>query len=143
MSGSRSTVSARGPAVVEHVAELALHLAGLPGVGVVDAGQQVDAVGQRGQPVPQRPRTGERVDDALQPVDVLGELAGQLDAIAADVVERQRGVDPGVRVVGHRDAGQHPVDAETPGVVDEVDAVRLAMVLVEAPADVGLRAPSG
>ena len=30
--------------------------------------------------------------------------------------------DPGVRVVGHRDAGQDPVDAETPGVVHEVDA---------------------
>ena len=35
----------------QHLGELALHLAGLPGVGVVDAGQQRDAVGERGQPV--------------------------------------------------------------------------------------------
>ena len=32
----------------------------------------------------------ERVDDALQAVDVFGELAGELDAVAADVVEGQR-----------------------------------------------------
>ena len=35
----------------EHVGELALHLAGLPRVVVIDAGQQVDAVGQRGEPI--------------------------------------------------------------------------------------------
>ena len=85
----------------------------------------------------------ERVDRPLQPVDELGELPGEFDAIAADVVERQRRVDPGVRVVGHRDAGQHAVDAETPSVVHEVDAVGLAVLLVETPADVRPGAPSG
>ena len=79
----------------------------------------------------------------LQPVDVLGQLARELDAVAADVVERQRGVDPGVRVVGHRHAREDAVDAETPCVLDEVDAVRLAVVAVEAPADVGLAHPAG
>ena len=39
--------------VGQHLGELALHLAGLPGVGVVDARQQGDAVGQGGQPLPQ------------------------------------------------------------------------------------------
>ena len=120
-------MSARGPASVEHVAELALQLAGLPGVVVVDAGEQVDAVAQRGQPVAQRLGAGQGVDDMLQPVDVLGQPARELDAVAADVVERQGGVDPGVRVVGHRHAREHAVDAETPGVLDEVDAVRLAV----------------
>ena len=86
---------------------------------------------------------GEGIDRPLQPVDVFGELAGQLDAVAADVVQRQRGVDPGVRVVGHRDTGEHPVDAETPCVVDEVDAVRPAVLPVEAPPDVGLPHPTG
>ena len=91
----------------------------------------------------QRARPGERVDRALQPVDEFGELAGQLDPIAADIVEGQRGVDPGVRVVGHRDAGQHPVDAEPPGVVDEVDPEGPTVLLVEAPPDVGLADPAG
>ena len=48
-----------------------------------------------------------------------------------------------MRVVRQRHAGQHPVDAETPSVVDEVDAERLAVLLVEAPADVRLPHPAG
>ena len=79
----------------------------------------------------------------LQSVDVFGQLACELDAVAADVVERQGGVDPGVRVVGHRNSGEDAVDAETPCVLDEVDAERLAMLAVEAPADVGLTHPAG
>ena len=103
----------------------------------------VDAVGQRGQPLLQRARAGERVDRALQPADEFGELAGQFDAVAADVVEGQRGVDPGVRVVGHRDAGQHPVDAETPGVVDEVDVIRPTVLLDRSPTGCSPAGPSG
>ncbi len=95
------------------------------------------------QPLAQWPCAGEGFDDVLQPVDVLGELAGEFDAVAADVVERQGGVDPGVRVVGHRHSREDAVDAETPCVLDEVDAVRLAVVAVEAPADVGLPHPAG
>ena len=86
---------------------------------------------------------GEGIDDVLQPVDVLGQPARELDAVAADVVERQRGLDPGARVVGHRHPREHAVDAETPCVLDEVDAVGLAVVAVEAPADVGLPHPAG
>ena len=92
---------------------------------------------------PQRLCAGERGDDVLKAVDVLGQPARELDAVAADVVERQRGLDPGPRVVGHRHPGEHPVDAETPCVLDEVDAVGLAVFAVEAPADVGSAAPSG
>ena len=79
----------------------------------------------------------------VQSFDVLGEPAGQLDAVAADVVEGKGGVEPGVRVVGHRDARQHPVDAEPPGVLQEVDAVRVAVRAVETPPDVGLADPVG
>ena len=39
--------------------------------------------------------------------------------------------------------GEHAVDAETPCVLDEVDAVGLAVLAVEAPADVGLAHPAG
>ena len=80
---------------------------------------------------------------AVQPFDVLGEAAGQLDAVAADVVEGKCGVEPGVRVVGHRDTGQHAVDAESPGVLQEVDAVRVAVRAVETPPDVGFADPVG
>ena len=129
--------------VGQHLAELALHLTGLPRVGIVDARHHRDALGQRLQPVLQRVVAGERVDGPLQPVDELGELTGQLDPVAADVVERQRRPDPRVCVVGHGDAGEYAVDAETPCVVHEVDAVGLAVLLVETPADVRLPHPAG
>ena len=132
-----------GACVGEHIAELALQLAGLPGIVVTDTRKLVDPVLQRSQPFTQWPCTGEGFDDVLQPVDVFGELAGELHAVAADVVERQGGVDPGVRVVGHRNSREDTVDAETPCVLDEVDAVRLAMLAVETPADVGLAHPAG
>ena len=51
--------------------------------------------------------------------------------------------DPGVRVVGHRDPGQHPVDAESPGVVDEVDAERLAVLAGRNPSGCSPAAPIG
>ena len=92
---------------------------------------------------PSGPDAGQCVDDVLQSADVLGEPAGQFDAVAADVVQRQGGVDPGVRIVGHRHPGQHPVETETPSVVHEVDAERLAVLLVESPPDVGLPHPAG
>ena len=142
MSGSRISVGARARGV-EHVTELALQLAGLPGVVVVDEGEQVDAVLQRGQPLAQWLCTGEGFDDVLQAVDVLGQLARELDAVAADVVERQGGVDPGVRVVGHRHAGEDAVDAETPCVLDEVDAVRLGGARGRSPSGCWPAAPSG
>ncbi len=78
----------------------------------------------------------------FEPADEFGELPGQLDFVAADVVERQRVVDPGVRVVGHRDAGQDAVDTETPCVMDEVDVVRLADVPGRSPTGCSPAAPS-
>ncbi len=92
----------------------------------------------------QRLGAGERLDDVLQPCRTnSASRPGQFDAVAADVVQRQRGADPGVRIVGHRDPGQDAIEAEPPGVVDEVDVVGLAVVLVEPPADVGLTHPVG
>ena len=95
-----------------------------------------------------RVAAGEPVGDVLQPVEQLREPAGQLDAGGPDVVERQRRADParsvGLRVVGHRDPGQHPVEAEAPGVLDVVvEAVRRAVLLVVRPADAGLLDPAG
>src|SRR5581483_4554978 len=86
---------------------------------------------------------GETVDGLVQPNDEFGKLAGQLHPVAADVVEGDGLADPGTGVVGHGDAGEHAVDPETPCVVDEVDAVGLAMLLVEAPSYVGLADPAG
>ena len=52
--------------------------------------------------------------------------------------------EPGAGVLAHRDAGQHPVEAELPGVVDERrEAERLPVLLVEAPPDAGLPHPVG
>ena len=48
-----------------------------------------------------------------------------------------------LRVVGHRHAGEHPVEAEPPGVLEVADAEGLAVLGVEAPADAGLADPVG
>ena len=77
----------------------------------------------------------------MQALDVLGEPSGQLDAVAADIVEGKSGAEPGMRVVGHRHPRQHPVDAEAPGVLQEVDAVGVAVGAVEAPPDIGFAHP--
>ena len=76
--------------------------------------------------------------------NVFGEPAGEFDPVAADVVERQRGAQPCLRVIGHGDPGQDPVQPETPGVLHElVESVGLAVVCVESPADARLADPGG
>ena len=130
--------------VVGQPAQLALHLAGLPLVAARDGRERLDALAQRVQPVPDRVAAGELVGDVLQPVDQLGEPAGELDAGRPDVVERQRRTDPALGVVGHRHAREHPVEAEAPGVLDvALQAVRRTVLLVVGPADPGLLDPLG
>ena len=127
----------------DDVVELAFQLADLPGVIVGDLGEQRDALGQPGEPVAQRPGAGQRADHVLEPVDEFGQPARQLDPVAAHVVERKGGVDPGLRVVGERHPGQDAVQPEPPGVVDEAQSVGRSVLLVEAPPDVGLPHPGG
>src|SRR3954468_24752874 len=79
----------------------------------------------------------------MQSVDVLGEPACKFDAVAADVVERQCGAEPGVRIVGHRDTREDAVDAESRSVLDEVDTEWLPVLAIETPADVRLPHPAG
>ena len=87
-----------------------------------------------GQPVGHRP----------EPVEELRETSGQVDAGAADVVERQRRAEEPVGVVADRHPGQHPVEAEAPGVLDVLlEAERLPVGGVEGPADPGLLDPVG
>ena len=101
-------------------------------------------VGERLDPGAERSGAGEPVGDLADPGDQLGDPSGEVDAVAADVVERQRHVEPGPRVLAHGDAGQDPVEAELPGVVDDPrEAVRLPVLLVEAPPDAGLPHPGG
>ncbi len=127
----------------EHVVELTLDLAGLPQVGIGHRGQRRNAGGQRAEPFTQWPCAGERFDTGVQALDVFGQSAGEFDAVTADVVERECGVQPRMRVVGHRHARQYPVDAETPSVLEEVDAVGVPVGPVETPADVRLADPVG
>ena len=98
---------------------------------------------QRVEPVGERLGAGEPVGRRDESVDVLGEPAGQLDPVAPDVVERQGGAEPGLRVVGHGHAGQHPVEPEPPGVLQVADAERFPVVGVESPSDARLAHPAG
>ena len=133
-----------GVGVGGHPGQLALDLADLPAVVAADLGEHVDAVAQRAQPVGERPGAVQAVGHRPHPVDVLREPAGQLDAGAADVVERQRGVEPGLGVGGHHHAGEHPVEPGAPGVLLVAgQPERVAVLAVEGPADAGLADPGG
>ena len=127
-----------------HPLELALHLAGLPRVGGAHEGQRADTLAEDVEPLVQRPAADQAVGHRPQPVDVLGDAAGQVDLTAADVVEREGAVEPGVGVVGERDAGQDAVEAELPGVGHHSREPELLAVLgVEGPVDPGRADPVG
>ena len=133
--------AAPGPG--QHIVEFAVQLADLPGVVAADLGEQCDPVGQGGDPGTQRLCARQPADHRPEANHQFGEPAGQFDAVAADVVQRQGLVDPGLRVVGECHTGQDPVHSELPGVVHEVHAERDAMGLVETPAHVRLPHPVG
>ena len=87
--------------------------------------------------------TGQLVGDLLQLVDALGQPAGEVDAAACDVVEREGRGEEAFGVVGDRGAREDPVEAEAPGVLEVgVQTVVLAVVLVEGPTDAGVLDPA-
>ena len=130
--------------VGQHVGELALHLADLPAVVAVDGRQRGDAVAQRLDPGAQRVGAGEPVAGGVEAGDVLRQPPGELDPVAADVVERQRRAEPGASVVGQSDPGEDPVDAELPGVVDDLlEPEGRTVLAVEAPPHARLAHPVG
>ena len=94
--GESQRAGAPLPRVDRDPGELALHLTDLPLVGVLHPGQLGDAAGQPVEPLGERSGAGQPVGGGDQPVDVLREPAGQLDPVAADVVERKRGAEPGL-----------------------------------------------
>ena len=141
-SASRSS---RSPAGVggRGARQLALELGELPGVVGRYVGQVADAGAQRHHPVRHRAGVAQRAQAPVEPVDQLGEPAGEVDLVAADVVERQAGAEVAVVVVAHRDAEQDPVEPGAPGVLGEpLHRERRARVLVEPPADAGARHPA-
>ena len=76
-----------------------------------------------------------------QPVDQLGEPAGQVDVGAVDVVERHD-VAPAVEGALHGGAEQQPVEPVAPGaLLDVAELPGRAVVRVEAPADAGADRP--
>ena len=142
-SGSRSSSAGLGGGV-DHRGQLAVDLRGLPLVAARDGGQLVDPVADGRQPVGDRVAAVEPVGHLAEPVEALGEPAGEVDAGAADVVERQRRTEEPVGVVADRHPGEDPVEAEAPGVLHvALQAERLAVVGVEGPPDAGLLHPVG
>ena len=123
--------------------QLALQLGQLPGVVPGHLGEVAHAVTQSSHPVVDRGRGLQPGQAARQPVDQLGEPAGQVDLVAADVVERQPAAEVSVLVAAHHDAEQDPVEAGAPGVVGElVHGERPAGGGVETPAHPGLGHPA-
>ena len=125
--------ASRSPATV---GELAAQFRGLPAVGRGNAGQAVDRDEQRRQPIARRVAAAERIQRGGEPGQQFGEPTGQIDIRAADVIQRQGGVQPVVVLLGHRHAEQDPVEPSAPGVLPECRPAR-------TPAGVRHPAPSG
>ena len=71
-----------------------------------------------------------------QPLQELGQAAGQVDVPAVDVVERQRPAEEPLPLLGHGHPEEDPVEPGLPGVGrDALELERLPVRGVEAPAD--------
>ena len=128
----------------QHFREFTVELRLLPLLVGTDPRELRDALAQHLDPALQRLRAGEPVDDAAQPLHVFGQPAGQFHAVRVDVVERQRGAQPVLRIVGHRGADQQPVDPELPRVLRvALQRVRSAVRRVETPPDTCCANPFG
>ena len=108
----------------------------LPVVSRGDVREQVEGVEKRRHPGLQGlvPSQGGR--DCVQPVDVLGESAHEVDVLGADVVQGQHTTSRRQRVLAHGDTEQQSVEPRSPGVLDDaIEAGALPMRVVESPAD--------
>ena len=76
--------------------------------GVV-ANQRISEVGQRGGPLRHRAQAGERVETRLQALQELGQPSRQVDIATVHVVERERGAEETLPLLGHRHPEQNPV----------------------------------
>ncbi len=122
--------------------EQALELRALPRVARAGGAQRVGGVRQRHGPGRDRLRSLERGEGGPEPVDELGEAAGEVDRAAVDVVERQHAVDDPLAVLGHRHAEQEPVEPAPPRAGRDVGELeRRAVLRVEPPADPALGDP--
>ena len=116
-SARASVVTGAAPTSLgDDVAEEPVELGPLPRVAVGGRGQGVGGRGDRLGPRGDRLRPGQRPDRGVEPVDELGEPAGEVDVAAVDVVERQDAADQPEVVLGHRHAEQEPVEARPPRV---------------------------
>ena len=84
----------------------------------------------------------ESLDGRVQPLDELGQAAGQLDVATLDVVERKRLREEPLVVLGHRNAEQDPVEPGPPGIGPDAPELEVPPVVgVEPPPHVGLPDP--
>jgi hypothetical protein len=120
------------------VVEKAAQLGGLPGVGRAGGGEQGGGPGQRVGPSADGLGSGERIEGGGEPVEQLGQAAGEVDVAAAHVVDRQHPADQPLPLVGHGHAEQEPVEAGPPRVgVEGAEFVGGPVGGIEAPPDPG------
>ena len=128
----------------DDLVEQALQLGALPGVARRGRGQRVGGVGDRARPTPSIGcRRASASSAPAEPVDQLGEAAGEVDRAAVDVVERQhaRRTAAGRPRSSSRRAAAGPGPARQVPVGQRVELERRAVRGVEAPADAASRDP--
>ncbi len=133
---------------LRRLADLAEHRARLdelPRVRRRDVAEQRQGAVEGREPRVGGPGRAEGGEGHGEAVDELGEPPGEVDVVAVDVVERQRGAEEALVLVGHRGTEQQTVDARLPRALrtDAREAEARAARDVLAPADTGLLHPRG
>ncbi len=102
--------------------------------------EAVDGSGERLHH-PRRLLLPECREGGVEPVEQLGEPAGEVDLGAVNVVEREGGADQAEVLLIHRDAGEQAVEPVGPGVLPDADEAVAGTGRVELPADAGAAYP--
>ena len=137
-SVARIAGCAAGRCLALHVVENPLQLGPLPAVAIGHGGHRIGGGGDRSDPGVDRFVSTQVVERDAQPIDQLGEPAGQVDGPAVDIVEGKDAAEEMEALLGHGHAEQDPVPSRLPGVgLELVELVGRAVRGVHPPTDAG------
>jgi hypothetical protein len=129
-------------ALGDDVLQQATELHALPRIAPRCGRQAVGSLRDRRRPRVERHRLGERAHDRVQPLEELGEPAGEVDVTAADVVEREHAPEQPLPLLRHRHAQQHPIPTRFPRVRRyPVELVRRPLSRIQPPAHAPVARP--
>ncbi len=119
----------------DQLVEQRLELRPLPGLGRCRRHEGIGELRQRGGPLRYGTKAGECVEPRLQALQEFRQTAGEVDVATVHVVERERGAEETLPLLGHRHPEQNPVETRLPRVGgNPLELERAPVRGIEAPA---------